>query len=150
MKTRIVFIDTQAFMQQSFKFDSEVFKKLCELGENNKISILISDVVKREVESKLKINIEDICRKKKSLTKLLLSLDSNAPKDLIKALDEFNDKVIESHTLSGWNNFLKNGCVTVIDPNNCCNSQLLSKYFSGDFPFGPGKKKVNSQMPYLC
>lgn len=141
MKTRNVFIDTQSFMQQGFRFDSGVLKKLSKLGEYSLINIYLSEIVKGEVESKLNDKSEKVINLKKQFTKGLASIESGVPNELVESLKGFNDKSIKELVHTGWNSFLFQSNVTTLDANQCSVTELVSRYFNAKFPFSEGKKK---------
>ncbi|MCK8077298.1 PIN domain-containing protein [Vibrio sp. 1CM2L] len=141
MQTRNVFIDTQSFMQQGFRFDSGVLKKLSKLGEYSLINIYISEIVKGEVESKLNDKSDQIIISKNRFTKDLAFIESGVPNELAEALKDFNDKLIQDQVHAGWNLFLFQSNVTVLDADQCSVKELVSRYFGAKFPFSEGKKK---------
>lgn len=141
METRKIFIDTQAFMQQGFKFEGSVLKRIMNLGRSSLIDIYVSEVVKREVTNKISEKISKATKLRFDLLKELTILESDLPKDIVdnfKAIDEMG---IEEVGKSRWIKYLDESKSTIIDPNKICNQELLSMYFNGEFPFSEGKKK---------
>ena len=57
METRNIFIDTQAYHQENFRFDGLVLSKVERLGEAGELKVLYSSIVYNEVLSKNKKNI---------------------------------------------------------------------------------------------
>ena len=80
MKTRNIFIDTQAFMRQGFKFENNVLSRIKELGDQSLINIYISDVIKQEVDSKISEKLSKAHKAKDDLLKELSILESDLPK----------------------------------------------------------------------
>jgi len=141
METRKIFIDTQAFMQQGFKFEGSVLNRVRELGRSNLIEVYVSEVVKREVSSKISEKTNKAKKLSSDLFKELSILESETPKEIIDfvGLVERND--LQEIALSRWNKFLEDSKAVILDPNEICNIELLSLYFDGKYPFSDGKKK---------
>lgn len=141
MKTRNIFIDTQAFMQQGFKFENTVLARISELGRSQFINIYISEVVKEEVSGKIKDKLLKACQLRSDLTKELAILESDIPDLLSQALTQTSDEELIELALSKWYGYIDKSKIAILDPNQICNKELLRYYFSGSFPFSEGKKK---------
>ncbi len=141
MKTKKIFIDTQAFMKQGFKFEGSVLKTIMNLGRSSLIEIYISEVVKREVINKISEKTTKATKLRSDLLKELSILESDLPKDIADTLKAIDEIGIEEIGESRWIKFLDESKATILDPNEICNQELLSMYFNGEFPFSEGKKK---------
>ncbi|MCP4698663.1 MAG: DUF4935 domain-containing protein [Gammaproteobacteria bacterium] len=141
LEARTIFIDTQAFMQQGFRFEKKVLSRLSELGKSMSIKILISDVVRQEVSSKLTEKLTRVSKLKKDLLKEIGFLGKDIPRELVKVLDDIDESVLLKAGEERWANYLKSSNITVLSPNDVCNEELLRLYFKGYFPFSDGKKK---------
>lgn len=141
MKTRKIFIDTQAFMQQGFKFEGSVLNRIKKLGRSNLIEIYLSEVVKREVSSKISEKIKEAKKKSSDFIKELSILESETPKEVIDFINLVEKHDLQELALSKWNKFIEDSKAIILDPNDICNIELLSLYFDGKYPFSDGKKK---------
>ncbi|MDW7547483.1 PIN domain-containing protein [Pseudoalteromonas peptidolytica] len=145
METKNIFVDTQVFVQQGLKFENQQLRRLYELGKDERIRIFISEVVKQEVAGKFANKVHKALQSKKSMMKELEVLEELLPPELTSALEKCDESSLIEVSLSKWNAFIEGANVQVISPDNICNSELLSLYFSGSFPFSDGKKK--SEFP---
>lgn len=141
METRKIFIDTQAFMQQGFKFEGGVLNRIKELGRSSLINIYVSEVVKREVISKISDKTNKAIKLRSELLKELSILESDLPVDIEESFNTLKNFGIGEVGESRWVKFLEESKTTILDPNKICNQELLSMYFNGDYPFSEGKKK---------
>lgn len=141
MKTKNIFIDTQAFMRQGFKFENRVLSGISRLGRSGAIKIYISDVVKGEVHQKIQEKLEKSITHKNAFLRELSVLESSVPDTLLQEVGEqLNDKLLEL-ARQRWSSYICESNIQVLDSNKINVSDLLSDYFSGSFPFSEGKKK---------
>lgn len=141
METRKIFIDTQAFMQQGFRFEGSVLNRVRDLGRSNLIEIYVSEVVKREVSSKISEKVNKAKKLSGDLIKELSILESETPKEAIDFADLIEKNDLHEVALSRWNKFIEESKAVILDPNDICNIELISLYFDGKYPFSDGKKK---------
>ncbi|HMT55144.1 MAG TPA: PIN domain-containing protein [Saprospiraceae bacterium] len=102
MKTRNIFIDTQAFMRQGFKFEKNVLSRIKELGNQSLINIYISDVIKQEVDSKISEKLSKANKAKDELLKELSILESDLPKNIRDFLSDYQNSKINEIAKNGW------------------------------------------------
>ena len=117
METRKIFIDTQAFMQQGFKFEGSVLKRIMNLGRSSLIEIYVSEVVKREVISNISDKTSKAKKLRSDLLKELSILESDLPKDIADTLKAIDEIGIEGIGESRWIKFLDESKATILDPN---------------------------------
>lgn len=141
LETRNIFIDTQAFRQQHFKFGNRVLSRLRELGSAGLINIIISDVVRREVSSQISKKVSEAISLKDKLLNELSFLENDIPKQLAESLKSSTIEDLKNIGDMRWKDYIKDANITVLDSNDICNEELLSLYFEGTFPFSAGKKR---------
>ncbi len=91
METKNIFIDTQAFLKQGLKFEGPVLKKIRSLGNTSLVNIYISEVVRREVSSKIFEKMEDVKKSFAKMAKDISILESNTPKKINDFSSDFKD-----------------------------------------------------------
>ena len=128
-------------MQQGFKFDGSTLNKIKELGRSSLIEVYISEVVKKEVISKLSEKMTKANKLRSDFLKELVILENDLPNELAESLNKFDKLSLEKVAESRWVKFLEESKATILDPNAICNLELLSMYFDGKYPFSEGKKK---------
>lgn len=140
-----IFIDTQVFVQKNFNFDNDLFKRLISASEDGLIKIYLTEIVKKEIESKI---YEQVFEKVKNShakfakdAKILKNLsDYGNTFDISKRLDEIFNELINQ-----LNQFFKDVSVEVISVNDVSPAFIFEKYFKGIPPFSK-KRKMNFPM----
>lgn len=136
-----VFIDTQVFVQRNFNFKHDyLFQQLINDSKDGLICIYLTEVVKKEVESKIH---EQVYEKVKS-SQSRFSKDAK----ILKNLSEYNNIFEISETLeqiylkllNQFYQFLEDGCVQIISVDEVSPSQIIKMYFDGNAPFSVKKK----------
>lgn len=141
LKTNLVFIDTQAFDQMMFDFEGPALRNLRFLGKIGQISLLVSDVINREVESHIRLNTAE------ALTALNTFQKKAKP---FKSLGEQYSQFFASYNVNAavelavsvWYKFLDEARVTVLGSQDVDVSTIVDCYFKGLPPFAEVKKKT--------
>ena len=140
LETRIVFLDTQIFVEQKFNFKSPGLHRLGKLGNLKEIDILISDVVDKEVRSKIDETLHKIEISKNKLLKEINFLNQ-------KKLKAEIEKALPNGTLlkmgvKQWDDYQKKSKIKILSSQEISIQKLLDFYFKGLPPF-KGKKNKN-------
>jgi PIN domain len=138
---RNVFLDTEVFKTNNFNFDSQPLKLLKNLVSEDRACVFITDIVEREVRSRMKrelTNSQDWFKKLDQEARILLSAPSGAlykhPKKLdVTALYESMDTAFTS--------FLETAKVEVLDCSGVSIEEILEAYFDVQPPFGHREEK---------
>jgi len=134
-EVRVVFLDTNVFESAKFKYDSINMQRFLAVCKDNKIKIIISDVVKNEVIKRIKSNIElavsDI--EKHSFSILLSSLNLGILSKP-KIIEHLSSKLIND-----FQEFLVDYDIEVI-LSNYEQNELMKLYFETQAPFSEQKK----------
>jgi hypothetical protein len=145
LKTRNVFIDTQAYKNEHLRFDHPKLKRLRQLGASGAINIYATDTVVGEVRA-------DIAEKMAAAAKGLSDFRGKA--EILQGFATGNvapyflpitERELAERANAIWNDFLASANVTVFDSSSIDVRALLEAYFAGSPPFGAGKKK--SEFP---
>ncbi|HZL09113.1 MAG TPA: PIN domain-containing protein [Prolixibacteraceae bacterium] len=144
LKTRNIFIDTQAFVANNF-FESENLKRLAEFGNKGIIQIYLTEITINEIKSNIRedlLNAQDeINRFKKTIagkSRILKNVDEYKQYIDLPKLDlqvDFNKLILE------LDEFIKYGKIHIIPYNKANLKEIITKYFNKEKPFGLGKKK---------
>ena len=157
-----VFIDTNIFdgLHYDFSEDTRILH-LTKLINENKVKLLISDVVIGEVKSHIKKNIENFMSAlskvlKKPLKdqgyeswntgsqamKILRNTDKHSLLNTINLALRNKDEMLTTALLQ-FDNFISNNNVEVIDSNGIDVTSILTDYFEFNLPFEKKKDKRN-------
>ncbi|WP_417898460.1 PIN domain-containing protein [Bacillus haimaensis] len=136
-----VFIDTQVFVQKNFNYDNDLFMKLKSASQDGLITIYLTDIVKKEIESKI---YEQVYEKVKNIhtkfvkdAKILKNLsDYSNSFDIGERLEEIFNELINQ-----TNQFLKDASVEVISVNDVSPAFIFDMYFKGIPPFSKKKRE---------
>jgi PIN domain len=145
LKTRTVFLDTQAFCQQHLRFDHGAIKRLRELCKSRMLNLVVTEVVDGEVRAKLKERVEEAFRSLQKYQKDFAHL-AVSPSEAVKhTLSPLTSEELLAQDIALWDAFLIETNATVISASHVSGSSLLSLYFQGIAPFSSGRKK--SEFP---
>lgn len=145
LETRKVFIDAQYFVKSGLHFDYpalKAFRKYCEESELFHVS---TSVVKREVESKIKLSVDEALgalRNFRRKARIISSLDNEIIRGLFTVVPE---EEVHPMAVQVFNEFLEACKTEVVDADVVDGEELLGLYFGKKPPFGDGKKK--SEFP---
>ena len=140
-KTRNVFVDTSAFVNENFAVKSTAFKSLLSLCRLGKAALKVTDVTVLEVESNVQKCLNGAAKAlqgKTRDTRILRNFDHGNFNVLFSPLDE-------EHLCSSLMRSLRqdfNGAKAEIIPAMDIGAAVIfDKYFKKKPPFGPAKKK---------
>lgn len=135
LETPWVFLDASAYVEAQFDWTGRKLTRFRELAKARILSVLITEVTKREVANKLCERLKEAREaiKKHEITLSQIGID-------VALIDE-DHAVQQQKLISHFDEFLKQcGARTV--PLNCDLQSILDLYFKQKPPFGPGRKKA--------
>lgn len=145
LQTRLVFIDTSAYEQKKFQFGHFALARLEELVREEKIHLLITDVVRSEIEAHLKKYAEETVtelkrfQKKASFLHVAAQATGGGLFTTVSAEAVLEEATAKFRTLVD-NGLTENISVEIINPK-----QIFDAYFTGMPPFHKEAKK--SEFP---
>ena len=145
LRTRNVFIDTQAFIAANFDYSSRAFKQLTALAEARSVKLFLTSITVREVEGHITSEVEAAYTAAKHFRKdarILQHVDS-PPFGLI--LRRFDKAEIIKDLIGRLHEFIKKANVTVLPIVDASVKTVLNSYFDVAPPFSQGNKK--SEFP---
>ncbi|WP_353930576.1 PIN domain-containing protein [Okeanomitos corallinicola TIOX110] len=159
---RLVTLDTQVFNSYNFHYNSKPFQTLVKLSQEEKIRLLLTSVTLNELRAhiiegaklaseavKTGINNLDHTRSKppKGKEKIKISKNSDLLYEFKKKVQELvpNFEQIKHELLDKLEIFLQETDFQKIEVDQVSVVDIFENYFSGNPPFGEGKKK--SEFP---
>lgn len=140
--TTSIFLDTTEFESNSFNFESKKFQALTQQASNGYIQIFITDVVKREVEARIKLHAKEAITDLKNFKKVeSFRFIRNVVSEHLKAIFEIDEEKITSKLTKGFHSFVKKAHVNIIPTHNTKVGEILERYFEASAPFNSGNKK---------
>jgi hypothetical protein len=144
LKTKNIFIDTQAFIAQNF-FQGKNLKRLAELGNAGHIHIFLTEITKNEVRSNIKEELNEAIRLinnfKKEIGnkgKIIKNIDSCKEYLSLPKLDFTLDFEKLAKDLD---DFIIMGKISLIPFEKADLKHVFAQYFNNQKPFGFGNKK---------
>jgi hypothetical protein len=140
LRTRNVFLDTEAYEHQRFRFDHAALRKLRELGRIGFLHILVTDTVDGEMREHIRSDLEDAVKsfgRFQGHAGVLASAPAEEYEGLFRQLDPA--KTRESG-LVVWDAFLRDAKVERVSAGSVHGPELLELYFSQQPPFSEKKK----------
>lgn len=135
-----IFIDTQVFVQKNFNFKNNLFENLIYHSQNGIVSIYLTDISKKEIESKIKEQVYEklVASNSKFIKEARILKNLSTYNNVFKISERIDD--IFKDLLKQFNEFLDKGKVKMISVDNVAPTTIFEMYFQGIPPFS-GKKK---------
>jgi hypothetical protein len=141
LKTRNVFLDTEAFRSTSFNYGSTPFRKLTELAQADEIRVFITDITLKEMKALIREEVAKAIRAQQSFEQKAYII-RNCRSKLIRArLEPLDPNKVEMELLRQLKRFLKDAKVIVLCTNRVKIADVFDRYFAMESPFGPDRKK---------
>jgi hypothetical protein len=137
-----ILIDTEVFASQAFDFERDVFKTLDGLVNKDRVKVLITSVIDREVIADLRKLSEDA---QKAIRKTLkehsfLRHSTKVPFNELSKKDALAD--LTDVVLKQWDDWKDRNAVDVLSSDDVDAEVILESYFDKRPPFGTGGKKL--------
>ena len=145
LQTRLVFIDTSAYETKKLQFGHFVLGRLQVLVEEEKIHLLITDIVRSEIELHLKKYAEAAVREHKNFRKngsFLCLADEVTGGGLFP---EITSDAVLNAAIRKFCALVDNGLTEIVSVAAVNPKQIFDDYFSGAAPFHREAKK--SEFP---
>jgi hypothetical protein len=147
--SRNVCLDTQVFKTNNFNFDSKPLQLLKDRVNDDRVSVYITDVVEREVRSRIRREVEasrSWYNRIREEARILLSARGTPFHALPKSLDV--DSAVDS-ICDDFDDFLRDAGVTVIKCGDIRAELILELYFEQKPLSMREKSAKNFQTPSL-
>ena len=141
LKTRNVFLDTTVFVRYNFRFQKKPLSILSEYAAQNHIRLIFTDIVVSEVKAKIREWIEKATTAHNKFLKEARILRNSKSSDVVARLLPLDKKKLIKEMLASFRKFLKDSNVIIIAASKEEAEPIFEAYFSGEAPFGTGKKK---------
>ncbi|MCW8156576.1 hypothetical protein D7243_10260 [Stutzerimonas stutzeri] len=141
LKTCLVFIDTSSFQNKNFQFGQHALGKIEEFVQNGHISILLPEVVDKEILKHLSLKLDESIGALKKSRKELVFL-RNLPAHPCSGLFEEIDKGEALRVLTErYEKFKSYENVEILSTETVDSSLVFERYFAGMPPFKSAGKK---------
>lgn len=145
LQTRLVFIDTSAYEKKRFQFGLFVLGRLEKLVNEEKIHLLITDVVQSEIEAHLKKFAEEAVTELKKFQKNASFLHVAEQATGGGLFIEVSAEAVLGEANAKFRALMDNGLTEHISIETVNSKQIFEAYFSGVPPFHRAAKK--SEFP---
>lgn len=145
LQTRLVFIDTSAYETKKLQFGHFILRKLQDLVEQEKIHLLITDVVRSEIENHLKKYAQEAVKAHKNFRKegsFLCVADEVTGGGLFP---DITSEAVLNQAMQKFHAFVDNGLTETVSISGVNPKIIFDDYFSGAAPFHREAKK--SEFP---
>lgn len=140
LKSRYIFIDTQSFVKMGLNFNHAALQAFLELCKDKKLFHLTTTVVRREVESKIQLSIQEALKSLRDFrrkARILEKTDNENLKLLFKDLDE---EEIQRKAIAVFERFLSETHSKILTADSVDTEKILELYFGQEAPFSSKKK----------
>lgn len=136
----IVFLDTNIFDSNNYKFNNELFTKLSDYTDKGIIELQISSVVKGEVSRHIKDKVKDKVEEyNKTITSRDFKIFENDP-EYSKLLIKYDADAWVDKALQIFNDYLNKCKTTILTADEINTESILYNYFNCQAPFEKAKK----------
>lgn len=136
MQRETVFIDTNLFIEENYFHKGNKIMTLLSLAKKNRISLITTIIVKKEVEEHFTHGMKKAFDTLKEVRELKNIIEFD---NCIKSLDK---KMIKKKSEMILKDFFDSGYIYIIGYEYCNNiEKIFDRYFNHEKPFGEGKKK---------
>jgi hypothetical protein len=141
MKTRNVLLDAEVFVTNNFDIRSRVFERLKELAAEDRVVVFLTEVTVREVENRIRKNVEAAglwFKRVKKEARILMAIE-NSTFDISSGAYQ-PEEIIEQLTGS-FRSFLDSVNAEIIPNSMISLPDVLDAYFNASAPFAAGDKQ---------
>ncbi len=140
LETQFVFVDTEAFYSCRFMFGKSALKRLSDLCRSGRLSLVLPEVTRREIEKKIGNDVDSFVSGLSKLDKKTPAVREYADADT--ALNALLDRdSIRGNVTAEFGKFLEEAKAEVLPFDASIMAEVLDSYFEQRPPFGTGKKK---------
>lgn len=140
LKTRNVFVDTEAYVHQKFRFDHPALTKLRTLGNAGFLHVLATESVVGEVRRKMGEQLNGAFQALGRFQKDAGMLEATPSEDLRPLFKRIEQPALLKLGTEAWEKFLSDTKVEVATASNVQATDLLQMYFARKPPFSAAKK----------
>lgn len=141
LKTRNVFLDTEAFRSASFNYTSTPFRRLEELARADEIRVFITDITLKEVKARINEEVAKAVNAQKSFEQKAYIIRNCRAKSIRVRLEPLDPDKVQKELLRQLERFLKEAKVVVLSTDRVKVADVFERYFAMEPPFGPDRKK---------
>lgn len=141
LRTQLVFIDTSSYESKNFQFGQHVLGKIEEFATKDYITVLLPDVVDREIGKHIRLRVDDSLAAIKKVARDLSFLNSfcGLQRDFVHALKD--GASIFDRAMEAYDRFKSCKQVEVVRTDVVDSGLVFDRYFSGKPPFENQAKK---------
>ena len=139
---RHVFLDTEVFVRHGFNFAARSFKALLDFTVNGRLVLLVTDVVRLEVERQVAQRVEEVKRLQKPLLQRGRVLASSRLESARSLLTPLNDKGVVADLVAAFGDFLERCGAATVKGSSANLDQILDDYFARRAPFDSEARKA--------
>lgn len=145
LQTRLVFIDTSAYEHKKLQFGHFALLRLQDLVESKKIHLLITDVVREEIENHLKKFADEAVTAHKQFRRNASFLQVADTATGGQLFPEITSEAVLSEAIKKFHRLVNNGFTETVSIETVNPRKIFDDYFSGAAPFHRAAKK--SEFP---
>jgi hypothetical protein len=142
LKTRNVFLDTSAFINENFGLKSTAFKSLISLAKMGSVFIKTTDITLREIKVQLRANLENAQKTLMSKKRDIRVLRNDSKDRFLTLFEGFNTSELEKEIWDAIETDLKNSKTETLEAVQVPASKVFDMYFDRLPPFGSKEKKA--------
>ncbi len=141
LQSRLVFIDTSAFENKNFQFNSHKLDQLCGYLEERKLHLLTTEITISEVKKHLYEKAKKAVGTIKKAQREAMILRNTPNLDCYGIFSDLKEEDISNILIGAFDKFLEVSNAEIVPINIVDTSIVFENYFNGFPPFCGGNKK---------
>lgn len=149
LQTRLVFIDTSAYQAKRFQFGHYDLAHLEKMVAEEKIHLLVTDVIRSEIESHIRSFADDAVSQLKKFQKAVAFLRVAEEATGSGLFVSVNADAVFEEAMVKFRALMDNGLTEHVPVSIVDTSQVFRDYFSGSLLFIGKQRNPNFRMLFL-
>lgn len=141
LKSRNVFLDTDAFITNNFGVNQKPLSILAEHATEEETYLFVSDIVIQEVKHHIKTAVSQAVNAHDAFLSQARVLKNSKHQNISTTLTKMNKKDITTEIISQFEDFLNDNDVTILKATEVAGTAIFQAYFDGNPPFEMNHEK---------
>jgi hypothetical protein len=141
LRTRNVFIDTQAFVKAGLDFQSRTIQAFADASGKGELNHIITSISKNEIRDKISDSIKEALNRVVDFRRKAKLLENNPDPVISGLFSQYDPEHVHSLAQDVFQSFIDNSNAQIVSLEKVNAEEVFARYFSQQPPFQEGKKK---------
>jgi hypothetical protein len=141
LRTRNIFIDTQAFVKAGLDFQSRVIKAFVDASGSGELNHIMTSISRSEIRDKITESIKDALNRVIDFRRKAKILEGSADPVILGLFAQYDPAHVHKLAQDVFQSFIDDSKAKILSLEKVNAEDVFSRYFSQEPPFQEGKKK---------